>query len=77
MTSDEEISYKLSGLFWRKDDYEGNTKKENHDTDDSWSDNKYFVKILDKEQEYKNIINTKNILLSSIKQTNLRWVNLM
>ena len=44
MTPEKEIPHKMSWPFQRKEYYEGDTDEKNRNTDDSQSDNDYFVK---------------------------------
>ena len=48
-------------------DYEGDTDETNRNTDDSQSENNDFVRNLDKEQEYKNMMNAHIIILRLLK----------
>ena len=43
----------MSGTFWHKLDYDGDTNENNCNNDDSRHENDSFVKNLDKEQDYK------------------------
>ena len=53
MYPEKEIPHKTSWPFRHKGEYEGDTDENNRNTDDSQSENDYFLRNLDKEQEYK------------------------
>ena len=73
----KESPHKMSELFWRKEYYWCDTHENNNNTDDSRSDNEFFLKTWKKNKIIKKMMNSKNIILWLITQMNLKWANMM